>query len=172
MRDALLTINIDGDSQLIFSQKAKVGNSFVSNFRNLSFKARIADPLIVENKMATEVSLPDGRVPVSRRWLRYKLDVPIRLIAPKGNKISIIPGRGNELNEGGMEVFGGMELAIDEKVAIEFTPPYTGQPIRVRACVRNRRGYTYGVEFLLENDEDAENVAQIRAMLSALGSRI
>jgi len=122
--------------------------------------------------MATEASLPDQILPVRRRWPRYKLDVPIRLIAPKGDKISIVPGRGNELNEGGMEVFGGMELAIDEKVAIEFTPPYTGQPIRVRGCVRNRRGYTYGVEFLLENDEDTENVALIRAMLSALGSRM
>jgi hypothetical protein len=71
-----------------------------------------------------------------------------------------------------MEVYGGMELAIDEKIAIEFTPPYTGQPIRARACVRNRRGYTYGVEFLLENEDDTENVAQLWATLSALGSHM
>ena len=90
---------------------------------------------------------------------------------PKGDRI-IVPGRGNELNEGGMEVFGGLELAIDEKVTIEFTPPYTGRPIRVRARVRNRRGYTYGIEFLLETPEDNENVDQLRSLLSALGSRL
>jgi hypothetical protein len=36
-------------------------------------------------------------------------------------------------------------------VALEFTPPYAGPPIRVRGTVRNRAGYRYGVEFLIEN---------------------
>ena len=78
--------------------------------------------------MATESSMPNLVPPVPRRWPRYKIDVPIRVIAPKGDKIAIVAGRGNELNEGGMEVFGGLELAIDEQVTIEFTPPYTGAP--------------------------------------------
>jgi hypothetical protein len=38
--------------------------------------------------MGTEASLPDRIYPVPRRWPRYKLDVPIRLIARKGDKIS------------------------------------------------------------------------------------
>ena len=124
--------------------------------------------------MAMEFScgMPNYTPPMPRRWPRYKIDVPIRVIAPKGDKIAIVSGRGNELNEGGMEVFGGLELVIDEQVTIEFTPPYTGRPIRVRARVRNRRGYTYGVEFLLETPEDNDNVAQFRGMLSALGSRL
>jgi hypothetical protein len=110
--------------------------------------------------------------PKLRRWPRYKLDVPIRLIAPKGDKISIVQGRGQGLNEGGMAVFCGMELAVDEEVTIEFTPPYTGQPIRVRACVRDRSGYNYGLEFLQETESDYDGVGQIRAVLTAMGSRI
>jgi hypothetical protein len=122
--------------------------------------------------MSSEAALPDSSYSNLRRWPRYKLDVPIRLIAPKGDKISIVQGRGHELNEGGMAVFGGMELSLDEEIAVEFTPPYTGQPIRVRARVRNRNGYKYGVEFLLETDGDYEAVGQIRAVLTAMGSKM
>jgi hypothetical protein len=122
--------------------------------------------------MSSEAALQGSPYANLRRWPRYKLDVPIRLIAPKGDKISIIQGRGHELNEGGMAVFGGIELAVDEEITIEFTPPYTGQPIRVRARVRDRDGYKYGVEFILATESDYESVGQIRSVLTAMGSRI
>lgn len=120
--------------------------------------------------MLTEVVAPDPSYSVLRRWPRYRVDVPIRLIAYKGDRVSIISGRGSELNEGGMAVLAGIELASEDSVAIEFTSPYTCQPIRVRGRVRNRDGYRYGVEFLLETDQ--EDVARLRAVLAAMGSRI
>ncbi len=122
--------------------------------------------------MSTNVTLPDPAFSSMRRWPRYKLDVPLRLIAPKSDKVVIIQGRGNELNEGGMAVFGGIELRVGDQVAVEFTPPYSGQPIRVRGCVRNRQGYQYGIEFLLETDDDHDYVSQIRSVLGAMGSQI
>jgi len=122
--------------------------------------------------MGTEITMPDPTYRTPRRWPRFKLNVPVRLIASKGNKVLIVQGRGNELNEGGMEIFGGIELAPGEKFTIEFTAPYSSQPVRVRASVCDRRGYTYGVAFLLEDDEDRENASQIHAVLSGLGSRI
>lgn len=122
--------------------------------------------------MATEATMPDPGYPKVRRWPRFKLDVPIRLIAPKRDKVLIVQGRGNELNEGGMTVFGGMELVVEEIVAIEFTPPYSGQPIRVRASVVDREGYNYGVAFLLQTEDDLDNVGQLRTVLGAMGSRV
>lgn len=108
---------------------------------------------------------------VVRRWVRYKLDVPLRVIAYKDDRVSIVQGRGHELNEGGMMVFAGAELAAGAVVALEFTPPYTGLPIRVRCLVRNRSGYHYGVEFVQENGTDESCVEQIRVVLKAMGSR-
>jgi PilZ domain len=122
--------------------------------------------------MATEVTMPNQVYPQTRRWPRFKIDVPIRLIAPKDNKVLIVQGRGNDLNEGGMAVFGGLELRLDETVAIEFTPPYSGQPIRVRGRVCHRNGYNYGVEFLLESAEDVENVGRIKLALGAISSHM
>jgi hypothetical protein len=53
-------------------------------------------------------------------------------------------------------------------VAIEFTPPYAGHPIRVRGTVRNRTGYRYGVEFLIEGSEECDQVKRLRLMLQTL----
>jgi len=122
--------------------------------------------------MATEVISHETMYEALRRWPRYKLEVPLRVVAKKADRTVIAQGRGNELNEGGMAVFAGLELALGEEVAIEFTPPYSGQPIRVRATVRNRQGYSYGVEFLILTIDDHQNVSQIRTVLRGLGSPI
>ena len=107
-----------------------------------------------------------------RRWPRYKLDLPVRVIAHKSGRTIIVQGRGNELNEGGLALFAGVELSIGEQVAVEFTPPYSGQPMRARCAVRNREGYTYGVEFLMETNEDIGNASQIRSVLRGLAAAI
>lgn len=120
--------------------------------------------------MGIQVILPQEGYQPLRRWERYKIDVPIRLIAQRPTKVAIVPGRGRELNRGGMAVFAGVELSDDELVAVEFTPPYAGQPIRVRGFVRNRKGYTYGIEFVTENDTDYRNVGQLETILKTLGA--
>lgn len=107
---------------------------------------------------------------VPRRFPRYQLNVPVRVIAHRPDKTAIVQGRGNELNEGGMAVFAGVELKVGDEVAVEFTPPYSGSPIRVRCTVRNRQGYNYGVAFLLENQADEQQVDTIRAVLKGMGA--
>jgi PilZ domain-containing protein len=122
--------------------------------------------------MSTEVVLPEQGYATMRRWPRYKVDVPVRVITQGLTKVTIVQGRGSELNNGGMAIFAGTELAIDAQVQVEFTPPYSGQPIRVRCFVRNRDGYRYGVEFITESDDDYESVSQIEANLRSIGSLI
>ncbi len=53
-----------------------------------------------------------------RRWPRYKLNVPLRVIADLETKVAIVQGRGTELNGGGLAVFAGIELATDARVAV------------------------------------------------------
>lgn len=122
--------------------------------------------------MSTEVVLPQQGYATMRRWPRYKVDVPVRVITQGVTKVSIVQGRGSELNNGGMAIFAGTELAMDAQVQVEFTPPYSGQPIRVRCFVRNRDGYRYGVEFITESDDDYESVNQIEAILRSIGSPV
>ncbi len=109
--------------------------------------------------------------PVARRWTRHKLDVPIRVIVHLEEKSRVITGRGKEISEGGMSVCAGVELRVGVKIEVEFTPPYGG-PIRVQGIVRNRHGYSYGVEFFVMSEEQTAEQERLRAALNSatLGS--
>jgi hypothetical protein len=122
--------------------------------------------------MAVNVAVTESQFLNTRRFRRYRLDVPVRLVVQAEDKVRIIDGRGYELNEGGLAVHAGVELSLNEPVEVEFTPPYSGQPIRARAIVRNRNGYRYGLEFLTENPEDCERVMDIRVALQGMGQVI
>jgi hypothetical protein len=116
-----------------------------------------------------EPSIRPGTFANLRRWKRYKLDVPIRVIIHGPTKTSLFDGRGNELSEGGMALTAGVELRSGDEVEIEFTPP-SGSPIRVRGKVCNRTGYRYGIEFLTGCSQDAERTDRLRQMFYAMSS--
>ena len=103
--------------------------------------------------------------PLPRRWTRFHLEVPVRLVVHRPAYASSVTGRGTELNEGGMCIFAGMELRLGDQVAVEFTPPYGEAPLRLWAVVRNRAGYYYGLEFLAENDGERVEVERFRSVL-------
>jgi hypothetical protein len=119
--------------------------------------------------MAIQVVLPQPGHATERRWPRYRIDVPVQLVTHGPTNVVVVQGRGSELNCGGMAVSGRVELAIGAQVAVEFTTPYSGQPVRIRCFVRNRQRYTYGLEFITENDSDYEGVAQVESTLGNMG---
>ena len=102
---------------------------------------------------------------VFRRWQRYRLSVPIRLIHVNEGISKIMSGRGNDMSEGGVLVFAGMELKTGDEVSIEFTPPFSAGPVRAKGVVRHRRGYNYGIEFVLESEADREQTEKFRGLL-------
>ena len=106
---------------------------------------------------------------MQRRWQRYKLDLPLRIIVHR-EKTTIVNGRGSDISEGGLLIFAGVELKDGDEIFVEFTPPYSGEPIRVRSVVRNRSGYRYGVEFLWLSAEEHENTAKFRNLLRLAAS--
>ncbi len=103
----------------------------------------------------------------NRRWQRYKVNVPIRVIVSRAMKASIFDGRGTSLSEGGMALFAGAELRPGDQVAVEFTPPFSTPPIRVDARICNRSGYHYGVEFLAVDSRQRDSVALLRMHLAS-----
>src|ERR1039458_9013544 len=65
----------------------------------------------------------------------------------------------------------GLELGLGEEIEVEFTPPYSSKPIRVRSEVRNRNGYRYGVELVPEGMEERSEVTRLRQMLTTFEAR-
>ena len=103
---------------------------------------------------------------MERRWPRSKVDVPVRTVIHKPDRTLIRNGRGMEMSEGGMCLLMEVELGLGEQIEVEFTPPYSGKPIRVRSEVRNRTGYRYGVEFIPAGKQERSEVARLRQMLN------
>jgi hypothetical protein len=107
---------------------------------------------------------------VGRRWPRLHLDVPLRVIVHTPTKTKVIVGRGNELNDSGMALTAGVELRVGDETEIEFTPPYSGGPIRIRGVVRNRSGYRYGMEFIATDDQELQEIQRWKATLGVLAT--
>jgi hypothetical protein len=116
--------------------------------------------------MATEIVANLSPAYLSkRRAARYRLDVPLRVILHKQAATLIRDGRGTELSEIGMCVMASLELRVGEELEIEFTIPYSGEPIRVSGAVRNRNGYRYGCEFTPNGQGERDNVARLHQVL-------
>ena len=110
---------------------------------------------------------PEDGYPALRRWARYQANLLTCLIAQKPSKALIVPGRGSELNHGGMTVYAGIELAVNEHVRVSFTPPHSGEPVTFRCVVRDRTGYTYGVEFV-RGEDGCGSIIPMQRILDAI----
>ncbi|MGA8314046.1 MAG: PilZ domain-containing protein [Terriglobales bacterium] len=108
----------------------------------------------------------------TRRWRRFEVDIPVRLVVCKEMKTTIFDAKGNSLGEGGMALFAGTELRMGDLGAVEFTPAYASPPIRVDATVRNRSGYNYGVEFLEATASQKRLVEEFRRHMSTLTATV
>ena len=128
-----------------------------------------ARDVVIITFMATAISAQPGiGFARKRRWERSLIDVPIRLIFWNSlHAAKIVDARGRDMSEGGMAVFAGVELRIGDIIEVEFTPAYSGQPLRVKAEVRNRRGYSYGIEFLTDTTGEQTQAARLRELLIA-----
>jgi hypothetical protein len=106
---------------------------------------------------------------VFRRWQRFRLNMPVRLIVTRDNSTRITEGRANDISDGGLLVFAGLELNTGDTV--QFTPPFSGEAVRARGIVRHRRGYNYGVQFHGETETEDDQIRKFRSLLSmAAGS--
>ena len=129
-----------------------------------------------------EIVLPQSGFPTPRRrWARFKVAVPIRVVTRRRGEVAIVEGVGAELNYGGMTVTlnptnvasapdaaDTIELYICEHVTVEFALPDSGRSITVKCIVRNRRRHTYGFEFIPHSEAGHEGPTLIESVLHCL----
>lgn len=82
-----------------------------------------------------------------RCYPRYHIDAPTRATVRCQGALKVVHGRANNLSEGGMAAQLPVELVIGESIQVEVVLPYCSEALKLRAVVRNRRSYLYGVEF-------------------------
>ena len=94
----------------------------------------------------------------TRRWPRYHASLPV-LIAGRGESRKPVPGLACEISQGGMALYGGVDLQPGDLMEVEFQ---TSGKLRMAGVVRNRSGFCFGLEFLdvLANTEALAKLAQ------------
>lgn len=92
---------------------------------------------------------------VERRWPRYKVDLRLRVLLQKEGR-GFTFGQGSDVSEGGMSAYIPSELEVGEVVGIEVVLPYATEAIQIRAEVRNKNGFRYGLEYVLISEAHRE----------------
>jgi PilZ domain-containing protein len=73
----------------------------------------------------------------------------------------VIPGRGTKLSAGGICLFALANLAIGAQIDVELVDSPSVTPVRISGIVRNRAAYLYGVEFLIDQQEDRRQIVRL-----------
>jgi len=103
-----------------------------------------------------------------RRWERYRIELRFKATMTKEGKRIVLFGQGTDVSEGGMAAYIPTDLAASDVVELELSLPYlTGQqPFRIRALVRNRNGFRYGLEYTTLASADREMLLKCMRALS------
>jgi len=92
------------------------------------------------------------------------VDVSVRIFAASGSPTF---GRAHDVSSTGMSLYAALELATGDQIRAEFTLPNSRMKLDIKAIVKNRIGFRYGIEFVgLTEPEEAEitRVAGILAL--------
>lgn len=84
----------------------------------------------------------------TRKWTRFKIDIRARIRRWEEPEEAASVVRTYELSEGGMSVYASETLEIGTFLQVVLTLPGAANPLRMRAVVRNRRGFRCGLEFV------------------------
>lgn len=109
---------------------------------------------------------PEANWEEFRRYPRRDLDVRIKIAINNNGVQTFVYGRGNDIAEGGMAAYVSMEMAVGSRVKMEVQLPYSQQPLKIVATVRNRHGFRYGMEFTTVSDQDREIIKRACHALS------
>jgi len=109
-----------------------------------------------------------------RRLPRFAVDisVQVQLTTQGPTRVVACEGHGTDISGGGLAVRADIDLPVGAQVGVEFTPPYSDQPMIFRCFVRNREGNHYGVEFITENDEDYRKAGELQEGLAAMNADV
>jgi hypothetical protein len=88
---------------------------------------------------------PNRRV---RRHPRYTCNFPVTVTLFAGDSYRRLDAHCKNLSEAGMGILLAQELDAGEVVSLKFSFPESPQEWELRAVLRHRRGYHYGLEFI------------------------
>jgi c-di-GMP-binding flagellar brake protein YcgR len=99
----------------------------------------------------------------ARRYPRTSADVSVRVFVGANRFTN---GRGHDIGAGGMAVYVPLELPLGTSVNLSFQLPHSRTVLGVRAVVRNRSGFRYGVEFMDLSSFETEEIKRLTEIMN------
>lgn len=91
---------------------------------------------------------------------RSKADFRVWLTLPLSKGGTRQSGRATDISELGIGIHIAVQVEVGHLVTLEFVPPHCMRPIQLRAIIRNRNGFRYGLEFLHPTLEQKQQIAR------------
>jgi hypothetical protein len=106
--------------------------------------------------------------PSDRRHQRFKVELRFRCFPPPTRSQVITSGRASDVSIGGMLAFLPADFAPGDSLKLELSFPYSEQKVLLNAIVRNRNGFTYGLEFVKPSAREEEIITRCCRALELL----
>jgi hypothetical protein len=90
--------------------------------------------------------MPKGRE--QRRWERYNVTIDVNVTTVLNGQYASFSGQVCDVSKGGLRLFVTRAIEPGSSLSLEFLLPYHSSELAVRGVVRNRAGFTHGVEFI------------------------
>ena len=93
-----------------------------------------------------------------RRWERQSVVIPVNVTVILEGERHSFRGQASDISRGGMRLFLTRELPFGSSLQLEFVIPYNTAELILRGVVRNRDGFTHGVQFLNPTDQQQQMI--------------
>jgi len=83
-----------------------------------------------------------------RRWERHDVTLTVSVSALLNGEPVSFSGQASDLSRGGLRLFLTRTVELGTCLQLEFKLPYYSMPLAVKGVVRNRSGFSHGIEFI------------------------
>jgi hypothetical protein len=98
--------------------------------------------------------------PHQRRWERYAVKIRTKITVNQDGKTVSFHGEAGDVSQGGLRLFMPREMEPGVIILMELAIPYSSQLLAIRGLIRNRNGFSYGVEFINPTKHQQDTIAQ------------
>jgi hypothetical protein len=104
-----------------------------------------------------------------RRWERHDVTIVVTVTTTVSGERSSFGGQASDISKGGLRLFLTRAIEPGTSLQMEFALPYDSTGLVIRGVVRNRTGFTHGIEFLHPTAYQQQMIERTCSVLALLG---
>ncbi len=103
-----------------------------------------------------------------RRWERHDVTIAVTVTTVVNGERSSFGGQACDISKGGLRLFLTRTIEPGTSLQMEFALPYDSTGLVIRGVVRNRNGFTHGIEFIRPTAYQQQMIERTCSVLALL----